>query len=140
MKIRRQNVLVEPPSSATSDIAFILIIFFLVCASVQPDSGRAQTIPKIEETEDKQKQTKNLEIMLTDRAITINGQSVELKQFVTKLKQMLRGKTREGDKVVTLKSSDQVTYERWILINSLIEEGGGIVSIQMEKERTVIVD
>ena len=140
MKIRRQNVLVEPPSSATSDIAFILIIFFLVCASVQPDSGIAQSIPKIEETENKQKQTKNLEILLTDRTITINGQTVEEERFVAKLKQMLRGKTREGDKVVALKSSKEVPYERWILINTLIEEGGGIVSVQMEKERTVIVD
>ena len=140
MKIRRQNVLVEPPSSATSDIAFILIIFFLVCASVQPDSGRAQTIPKIEETEDKQKQTKNLEILLTDRTITINGQTVKEERFVAKLKQMLQGKTREGDKVVTLKSSKEVPYNRWILVNSMIEDGGGIVSIQMEKEKTIIVD
>ena len=53
MKIRRRssNLLIEPPSSATGDIAFNLIIFFLVCASVQPDSGRHQTLPRSEETE-----------------------------------------------------------------------------------------
>jgi hypothetical protein len=48
MKIRRRssNLLIEPPSSATGDIAFNLIIFFLVCASVQPDSGRHQALPR----------------------------------------------------------------------------------------------
>ena len=56
MKIRRRssNLLVEPPSSATGDIAFNLIVFFLVCASVQPDSGRRQVLPRSEETEQKQ--------------------------------------------------------------------------------------
>ena len=56
MKIRRRNsnLLIEPPSSATGDIAFNLIIFFLVCASVQPDSGRHQLLPRSEETEQKQ--------------------------------------------------------------------------------------
>ena len=34
MKLRRQSLLTEPPASATSDIAFILIIFFLV---VEPE-------------------------------------------------------------------------------------------------------
>jgi len=44
--LRKNNLLVEPPSSATGDIAFNLIVFFLVCASVQPDSGRHQTLPR----------------------------------------------------------------------------------------------
>ena len=48
MKLKRTKLLVEPPASATSDIAFILIVFFLVCASVEPDKGRAQTLPSSE--------------------------------------------------------------------------------------------
>ena len=52
MKIQRRPLLVEPPSSAATDIAFILMIFFLVCASVQPGTGREQTIPRSEEEED----------------------------------------------------------------------------------------
>ena len=49
MKARRKKkLLVEPPASAMGDISFNLIVFFLVCASVQPDSGRKQTIPKSE--------------------------------------------------------------------------------------------
>ncbi|MDG2214745.1 MAG: biopolymer transporter ExbD, partial [Verrucomicrobiota bacterium] len=48
MNLKRTKLLVEPPASATSDIAFILIVFFLVCASVEPDQGRAQTLPRSE--------------------------------------------------------------------------------------------
>ena len=48
MKLRRNKLLAEPPAGASSDIAFILIVFFLVCASVQPEQGRPQEIPKTE--------------------------------------------------------------------------------------------
>ena len=53
MKLPRRQLLVDPPAASSSDIAFILIIFFLVCASVQPETGMAQTLPRTEEEEDK---------------------------------------------------------------------------------------
>ena len=78
MKIRRRssNLLIEPPSSATGDIAFNLIIFFLVCASVQPDSGRHQTLPRSEETE--QKQEKNAEKKKSARFDELNEAYIKL--------------------------------------------------------------
>ena len=60
MKLKRTSLLVEPPASATSDIAFILIVFFLVCASVEPDKGRAQTLPRSEPEKEKEKQSLSL--------------------------------------------------------------------------------
>ena len=39
MKLKRGKMLVDPPDCASSDIAFTLIIFFLVCAAVQPETG-----------------------------------------------------------------------------------------------------
>ena len=56
---QRRKLLVEPPASATGDIAFNLIIFFLVCASVQPDSGREQVLPRSEKQEQEQKQQRD---------------------------------------------------------------------------------
>ena len=53
MKLKRGKLLVDPPTSASSDIAFILIIFFLVCASVQPETGLAQDLPQTEAKEEK---------------------------------------------------------------------------------------
>ena len=51
MKVRRSTkLLVEPSAVTTGDIAFNLIVFFLVCASAAPDSGRRQNIPRSETT------------------------------------------------------------------------------------------
>ena len=123
MKIRRRssNLLIEPPSSATGDIAFNLIVFFLVCASVQPDSGRHQTLPRSEETEQKQKKDENIEVVVKRQVALVNGDVVPLAQFQARLMTLLAGKPRPEDKVVVVKSDKDVPYHFWMTVTSQIE-------------------
>lgn len=139
MRIRRgaSKLLIEPPATATGDIAFNLIVFFLVCASVQPDSGRKQLLPKAEETEQKEKKSENVEVLLTRQAVSINGTFLTLAQFDRKIKSVLAGKPRPEDKVVVVKSRKDVAYNHWIDITSRIEDAGGIITLQLEEEREV---
>ena len=130
-------MLIEPPASATGDIAFNLIVFFLVCASVQPDSGRKQTLPKAEQTEQKEQKTENVEVMLTREAVSINGNFLTLAQFDAKIKTILAGKPRPEDKVVIVKSRQDVAYTHWIDVTTRIEDAGGIITLQLEEEREV---
>ena len=140
MKLRRNKLLVEPPAGASSDIAFILIVFFLVCASVQPEQGRPQEIPKSEEKTDKQEQSQNPEVELTRTAVILNGDPVANKAFGPRLASILERKERAEDKVVVLKSRKDVPYERWISITGLIEQAGGVVTLQLEEEQAHIVN
>ncbi len=139
MRIRRgaSKLLIEPPATATGDIAFNLIVFFLVCASVQPDSGRKQLLPKAEETEQKEQKNENVEVLLTRQAVSINGNFLTLAQFDRKIKSVLAGKPRPEDKVVVVKSRKDVAYNHWIDITSRIEDAGGIITLQLEEEREV---
>ena len=74
MRARRgRKFLVEPPASATGDIAFNLIVFFLVCASVQPDSGRHQTLPRSEEIDQQQEKMEKLQ---QEKMITLSPESL----------------------------------------------------------------
>ncbi|MDE0820480.1 MAG: biopolymer transporter ExbD, partial [Opitutales bacterium] len=115
MKIRRRNnLLVEPPHSATSDIAFILIIFFLVCASVQPDSGRNQTLPKSEEQPEKKQENKNPTVLITSDTITFLEVKMEIEKFISEMNRFLKQKKAEEDRVEILKSAPSTPYERWI--------------------------
>lgn len=140
MKVARRKLLVEPPATAAPDIAFILIVFFLVCASVQPDSGKPQNIPRSEETENKEDQSQNVEVSLTESTILINSETVTMDQVEIKLKQLLTGKEKESDRVVMLKSAEDTTYQRWVDLTTRIERAGGIVTLQLEQEQTVIVN
>lgn len=141
MRVRRKSkLLVEPPSSATGDIAFNLIVFFLVCASVQPDTGRPQEIPRSEENQQKE-EVQNIEVAITgnEAAVSINGDTVRTPELVPRLSTLLAGKSRPEEKVVIVKSKLDTSYSHWIDVTGMIEEAGGLVTIQREEEQTVQV-
>ncbi len=140
MKLQRGKVLVDPPASASSDIAFILIIFFLVCAAVQPETGIAQVLPKTEEKNEKQEQSKNLEVSITPTSIVLNGSPLKLPEFAQRLTAALKQKTRDADKIVTVKSSPDTPYPLWIEVSQVIKEAGGILTLELESDRVINVE
>jgi len=138
MKVRRRrNLLIESPASATGDIAFNLIVFFLVCASVQPDSGRIQNLPSSEEIEDKQEQLENIKVEIHRTLARINGEPTTNKNVPIKMKSLLSGKVRPDEKIVIVKSQDDVPYSQWLAITTSIEDAGGVITLQIEEEREV---
>lgn len=140
MKLRRNcNFLVEPASAATGDIAFNLIVFFLVCASTQPDSGRKQLIPSSESQAKQTEQTQNLEVTLDRNSVSVNTERIPLADFPSRIKRRLQGKSKPEDRIVVVKSSKDVPYHHWISITGAIEEAGGIITLQLEEERQVQV-
>jgi biopolymer transport protein ExbD len=138
---RRENkLLIEPAAVATGDIAFNLIVFFLVCASTQPGSGRKQELPRSEQTKTEQK-SNNIEIALTrtSKTVSVNGEPVKLDDLPARLSRLLSGKTRPEDKVVILKTKPDVPYEHWIAVAALVQDKGASITIQREEEQTVVV-
>ena len=134
---RRNKLMVEPPSSATGDIAFNLIVFFLVCASVQPDSGRHQTLPRSEQ--ESEEQSENIEVQLGRNTVMLNGNVLRQEDFDAALKRALTGKTRDEDRVVVVKSKADTPYYHWVTVTEMIESAGGIITIQTEEEQQVVV-
>lgn len=138
MHVRRTTkLLVEPSAVTTGDIAFNLIVFFLVCASTAPDSGRRQEIPRSETTPQQKQKTQNIEVQLTRTTMAINGDVVRVRDFAPQLRRLLAGKSRPEDRVVVVKSRPEVPYHHWIAATATIEEAGGIITIQREEEREV---
>jgi biopolymer transport protein ExbD len=142
MKLRRRadKMLIEPPSVATGDIAFNLLVFFLVCASTAPDKGRKQDIPRSDPQQQQSEQSQNVEVQLTRTTASINGKEKSPAEFFNDLRLLLLAKTRPEDKVVVVKSSKDTPYDRWILYTGWIADAGGVVTLQLEEEQTVIAD
>jgi biopolymer transport protein ExbD len=140
MKLKRGKLLVDPPASASSDIAFILIIFFLVCAAVQPETGIAQILPKTEEKTEKQEQSKNIEVSITPNSIILNGSPLKLNEFPLKLNAALSKKTRDEDRIVTVKSAPNTPYPLWIKISQVIEQAGGILTLELASDQVINVE
>jgi biopolymer transport protein ExbD len=142
MKLRRgtNKMLIEPPSVATGDIAFNLLIFFLVCASTQPDAGRRQEIPRSDPKQQQAEQSQNIEVQLTRTTAHINGQLRQPLEFLQDLQTQLKAKVRPEDRVVVVKSQQDVPYDRWIYFTGLITDAGGVVTLQLEEEQTVFTN
>jgi biopolymer transport protein ExbD len=140
VKLRRGKLLVDPPAASSSDIAFILIIFFLVCASVQPETGLAQTLPRTEAKEEKREQSKNLEISITPSNIVLNGSPLKLAEFSERIAAALQAKSRPEDKVVVVKSSADTPYDHWIRVSQAIDNAGGIITLEITSEQTITVE
>ena len=140
MKLKRGQVLIDPPASASSDIAFILIIFFLVCASVQPETGLGQNLPRTEAKEQEKEQSKNLEVSITPTSVVLNGSPMQLPEFSEKLTAALAAKTREADRVVVVKSASDTPYDQWIRVSQAIDIAGGILTLELASERTITVE
>jgi biopolymer transport protein ExbD len=139
VKLRRPKYLVEAPSSAMNDIAFILIVFFLVCASVVPEDGRSQVIPRSEKNEDQQT-SQSTEVGLTTASVTIDGTPYQLGEFQPRIRQILSQKKTEAERVVVLKSQADVPYQHWIAMTEIIELAGGIVTLLIEEEQTIQIN
>lgn len=140
MKLRRGQLLIDPPAASSSDIAFILIIFFLVCASVQPETGLAQTLPRTEAKEEKKEQSKNLEVSITPSSIVLNGSPLQLPAFSQRITTALTAKQRPEDKVVVVKSAPNTPYDQWIRVSQAIAKAGGVITLELESERTIEVE
>jgi biopolymer transport protein ExbD len=138
MQVRRSTrLLVEPSAVTTGDIAFNLIVFFLVCASAAPDSGRRQNIPRSETVPQQTQKPQHVEVQLTRTTMAINGDVVRSRDFTPRLRMILAGKSRPEDRVVVVKSRPEVPYHHWIAATAMIEDAGGIITIQREEEREI---
>lgn len=133
------KLLIEPPAVATGDIAFNLIVFFLVCASVAPDSGRKQNLPRSETKTEKSQQSENIDVAISRTGAAINGAQVRLPDFKSRLATLLKSKTRPEDRIVVVKSTPDTEYDHWITVTGWIEEAGGVITLQLEDEKTVTV-
>jgi biopolymer transport protein ExbD len=139
MKPRRTKRIFEPPAILLTDLAFNLVIFFVVCASTEPATGRKQTIPSSSKEQQAAQANYNIEVGLTRTTIVINGEPTAPDQVVTKLEKLLAGKTTPQDRMVVVKSDKMTPYSHWIQATGLIEQAGGVVTVQLEESRDVVV-
>ncbi len=132
---RRKRGMPEVPVASFSDIAFLLIIFFILAAELQQRRyGFSVDLPSGEKSE-AQEQKKSTMVSIKDATVALNGTQMpmaELRQQLFALN--LRTKTVEADKIVLLESGPGVNYQNYFETMSLIHAAGGIIAIAREPE------
>ena len=95
----------EVNSTSTADIAFMLLLFFLMTSSMNTDKGLPRRLPapvppdQKEQTESKIKK-RNLMVVLINSTnqIAVNGEYIEVKQLKDKVKDFIENPTNDEHK------------------------------------------
>lgn len=128
---RRAGRLPDVPVSAFADIAFLLIIFFIVAATLGQITGMVAEIPAGEKKESKA--DKATSVQLYRNKILLNEQGVSITQLRKSLAELnLHAKAGE-DKVVLLEAIGNVEYQTYFDVMASISAAGGVTAILREE-------
>ncbi|HNR67270.1 MAG TPA: biopolymer transporter ExbD [bacterium] len=124
---RDRKVPVEPPTSSLADIAFLLLVFFLVTTTVDVDKGLSLSLPeKGQVTEVRKKNIANLLINATGQ-VMLNEEPIELNMVRERARLMMQ----ENPLIIFSVKTDQKTkYDVYIdVIDQLKQANATRISI-----------
>ena len=133
MKIKRRASQAEVPSMAMGDIAFNLLIFFVILARAQDDS-HLHWEPATA-TEITASATAKVVVLIdSDNRFYVNGQQVGETQLASEIDALL-GDAPAGDRTVMLKAHKdaQAMYFEPV-IEAISEKGGDLVHVLEQKQ------
>ena len=119
------------PVASFSDIAFLLIIFFILATTLVKTQGFHTEFPQGEKSEEPLKKTTT--VQLHKGKITLNDEQVDLAKLKAALAE-LKLHTRPGDdKVVIIEATGKVDYQRYFEVMAAITRAGGTICIVREE-------
>jgi len=133
MKIPRKSLKVEVPSVAMGDIAFNLLIFFVILAKAQDDGHlkwKAAETPKVEPTD----HVKVSIVVDEKNDLYLNGRQLGINQLAAGIEHALRD-APAGSRTVLLKIHDETQAQRFEpIIEAVSAAGGEMVHVLREKK------
>jgi biopolymer transport protein ExbD len=112
-KIKRRFRGGEIPTSSMADIAFLLLIFFLVTTTIDIDKGLGLVLPAEGETiEIKKKNILNC-LINSSGMVLLGGEPVNLKD----VSRIVKEKLRENNKlIISVKTHEKTRYKDYVAI------------------------
>ena len=133
MKIQRKTCRAEVPALAMGDIAFNLLIFFVILAQAQDDSFLNWQPAKAANLENAGPARVSVLIDTEDR-LYLNGQEIGVGQLADRIRSAL-GNAPPGERNVLLKVDRETTAIRFEPVIEAISEAGGDMVHILEEER-----
>lgn len=116
------------PTSSMADIAFLLLIFFLVATVIDVDSGIGMTLPEfIEDIETVEVPKDRMAAILINETgdVLLDGQPISLFQITTTLKPRIQSKIdlpKNKKLIVSIKTDRRTVYNAYIQALDQVKE------------------
>ena len=122
----------EVPTASLVDIAFLIIIFFIMTTTLAVTRGIRADMPSAQKEQSTPNNEKTPIVNLNGPNLTLNDQSVTLEQLGKQLlEQRFDLKTDDG-KVVMFEASGEVDYQRYFEVIATISSTGGVIAFVTE--------
>ncbi len=132
-KRRKARGIPDIPVSSFSDIAFLLIIFFILTTTLTKEKGFTTDFPSGQVSAQSAK--KNPTVAVTGTEIRLNDQPVSHEQLTEKLQALKLGeKEKEEERLVILETEGSLSYQRYYGVMATIAQASGVVAVVKESK------
>jgi biopolymer transport protein ExbD len=130
---RKRQSEVELNLSSFSDIAFLLLTFFILATSFISNEGTKMQIPAGEASQN-QNSDKQPTILLTKEEMRYQEKAMTLKDLRTALlAEKFKDKAPEA-RVIILECHDEVPYQTYFNVVTAIEAAGGVMAVMVPEK------
>lgn len=133
MKIPKRSFEASVPSMAMGDIAFLLLIFFVILARAQDDS-HLQWEPAADQELEQAKNYKASVVIDADMKTHLNGRPIGQSQLADALTSLL-GNAEASKRTVLLKVHKDATAIHFEPVIEAVSKSGGEIHHVLERER-----
>ena len=135
MKIGRNRKTPEPhiPFISLADIAWQIIIFFLVASTFAMSNSLNLDIPAASAKQDSPQQPKTITVQATDAQVLVDGKPVPIERLQAYIADLLKGKKSEQERAVIMEGKDDLSFQRDADIMYAIQRAGGVLVMQEDK-------
>lgn len=119
--------------AAMSDLAFLLIIFFMVCAHFVEQSGTQVQLPLASSGEESDELP--IKVTVTENgAFFVNEMSIPASELSRELGGRVRMAETPTDKTVILKAERKLNYEKIRPVVNAVDRAGGMLELAVLQE------
>ncbi len=120
------------PTDSVSDIAFLLIIFFILTTSIRKLTGFETDIPAAQQQQQQQEE-KTPTIKLHDNGLSFNDQPMDMAGLRAALLVLKLPSKPEDKRVIVLDAAKGVKYQNYYETMAAISGAGGVVGIMTDE-------
>ena len=132
---RKEKRELEIPTDSVSDIAFLLIIFFILTTTMSKLTGFTAELPSGAAAQQAAKtDAKTPTVQITNGKLLFNEQEVSMAALQERLLDLQLAKKQGEERVVMLEAAGKVDYQTYYAAMAAISAAGGIVAIVEEGE------
>lgn len=122
------------PVDSVADVAFLLIIYFIIVTTLTQTQGWVQDMPSGEQSES-DSLDKTPTVSVHDGTIRFNDDVVELADLRMRLDGLKLTEVEDPDKrVVLVSTTGRTNYQRYFEVTSMISATGGVIGFLEEEE------